>query len=234
MKDVIKGFPQPARVCLATGVLGLVLAVLNQLLGQDDLQQLLRANGLASLLAIGLMLVGVLWTRAIPGTPERAVIDNPQGLVLADGLSQALATELGWGSQMLLTATPAASVLVHWQGRTLLRRGLLAEPAFIPGPTCLRAQTRAKAIHLVDLKLYPGRDEWEALPAAIPSVLVQPLGEQGWLLVGGWSARCFSRSDETWIEGWSARLTERLVQDASAAGSPDPEPSPATEPGPQG
>lgn len=208
------GLPLPARFCLGAGMLGLLLAVLNQILGHDDLQQLLRANGLASLLAIGLMLVGVLWTRAIPGTPERAVIDNPQGLVLADGLAAALATELGWGSQMLLTATPAASVLVHWQGRTLLRRGLLAEPAFEPGPTCVRARERGKAIHLVDLKLYPGREEWSALPAAIPSVLVQPLADQGWLLVGGWSPRCFSRSDETWIAGWAARLTERLAQDA--------------------
>ena len=224
------GLPLPARVCIGAGVLALVLAVLNQTLGAGDLQALLRANGLASLLAIGLMLVGALWTRAIPGTPERAVIDNPQGLVLEPGLSQALATELGWGSQMLLTATPAASVLVHWRGRTLLRRGLLAEVPFEAGATCRLAAERGRAIHLVDLKLYPGRQEWAALPAAIPSVVVQPLAGEGWLLVGGWSARCFSRSDETWIEGWAARLTEQLLREDGTAPGPTPAPSAAIAP----
>ena len=224
------GLPLPARISLGAGILGMVLAVLNQVLGADDLQQLLRANGLASLMAIGLMLVGVLWTRAIPGAPERVMIDNPQGLVLQQGLPEDLAAELGWGSQMLLTATPAASVLVHWQGRTLLRRGLLAEPGFAVGPTCERARQRGRAIHLVDLKLYPGREEWAALPAAIPSVVVQPLAQEGWLLVGGWSARCFSRSDESWIEGWAARLTERLVDAEASFAIPFPEHEPGTAP----
>lgn len=227
------GLPLPARLCIGAGLLGLLLAVLNQVLGDGDLQQLLRANGLASLLAIGLMLVGVLWTRAIPGTPERAVIDNPQGLMLTPGLPESLASELGWGTQMLLTATPAASVLVHWQGRTLLRRGLLADGCFTAGATCRRATERGRAIHLVDLKLYPGRDEWSSLPAAIPSVVVQPLADQGWLLVGGWSARCFSRSDEAWIAGWAARLTERLLAVDAADPGPGPEAESATAPGPQ-
>lgn len=225
------GLPLPARISLGAGLLGLLLAVLNQVLGDGDLQQQLRANGLASLLAIGLMLVGVLWTRASPGTPERAVIDNPQGLVLLPDLPTAVAAELGWGSQMLLTATPAASVLVHWRGRTLLRRGLLATADFKVGPTCERARERGRAIHLVDLKLYPGREEWCSLPAAIPSVVVQPLAQEGWLLVGGWSPRCFSRSDETWIEGWAARLTERLLlEESSSDAGPVPEREPRTGP----
>ncbi|MFM8524510.1 MAG: cofactor assembly of complex C subunit B [Cyanobacteriota bacterium] len=225
--------PLPARISIGAGLLGLLLAVLNQGLGNDDLQQLLRANGLASLLAVGLMLVGILWTRASPGTPERAVIDNPKGLVLVPELSASVAAELGWGSQMLLTATPAASVLVHWRGRTLLRRGLLATDDFRAGPTCERARQRGRAIHLVDLKLYPGRGEWSSLPAAIPSVVVQPLAQEGWLLVGGWSARCFSRSDETWIAGWAARLTERLLHEETPGSEvPEPEHEPQTGPAP--
>ena len=224
------GLPLPARIALASGILGLLLALLNQILGHGDLQQLLRANGLASLLAIGLMLVAVLWTRAVPGAPERVVIENPQGLVLLPGLPDALVKELGWGSQMLLTATPAASLLVHWQGKTLLRRGLLTETPFAPGSTCLRSTQRGQAIHLVDLKHYPAREEWLALPAAIPSLVVQPLGQDGWMLVGGWSARCFSRSDELWIAGWAARVTERLLEDDGAIGALSPAPESGIEP----
>jgi len=228
------GLPLPARIALAAGLLGLLLALLNQILGNGDLQQLLRANGLASLLAIGLMLVAVLWTRATPGAPQRVVIDNPQGLVLLDGLQEELVKELGWGSQMLLTATPAASLLVHWQGKTLLKRGLLAETPFAPGNTCLRSTQRGQPIHLVDLKHYPARDEWLSLPAAIPSIIVQPLGQAGWLLVGGWSARCFSRSDELWIAGWAARLTERLLEDGGEFEALSPAAAPPIEPDHQG
>ncbi|MFN5696742.1 MAG: cofactor assembly of complex C subunit B, partial [Cyanobacteriota bacterium] len=40
------------------------------------------------------------------------------------------------------------------------------------------------------------------------AVVVQPLGAEGLLLLGGWSARCFSRSDLAWIEGWAQRLQQ--------------------------
>ena len=68
-----------------------------------------------------------------------------------------------------------------------------------------------RAISLVDLKLYPGRDEFAALPSGLPAVLVQPLGEEGVLVLGGWSPRCFSRSDLVWVEGWARRLTGELA-----------------------
>jgi hypothetical protein len=30
------------------------------------------------------------------------------------------------------------------------------------------------------------------------------------VLLGGWSARCFSRSDLAWVEGWAAKLRAGL------------------------
>jgi hypothetical protein len=128
---------------------------------------------------------------------------------------------------MLLTATPAACVLVHWQGHTLLRRGLQpAEegPPFRPGPICERCLATGKAISLVDLRLYPGRAEFETLLPGLPAVVVQPLADGGVVVLGGWSARCFSRSDLTWLEGWSRRLTGEwaLQLDAAAQASEEP------------
>ena len=35
----------------------------------------------------------------------------------------------------------------------------------------------------------------------------QPLGGEGVLVLGGWSPRCFSRSDLLWVEGWARKLT---------------------------
>ena len=44
----------------------------------------------------------------------------------------------------------------------------------------------------------------------LPSILIQPLGRKGFIVIGGWSEKCFTRSDEKWIEGWSKRLFESL------------------------
>jgi hypothetical protein len=210
-----------ARLCLAAGVLGLMLCVANQWTAPELTPALERAGVLSSLLAVGLMLVAILWTRAVPLAPERVDLVGEQGLRLEAGLPQALVQELGWGSQMLLTATPAASLLIHWRGVTLLRRGILAETTFTPGAICERAWTTGRAIGLVNLKLYPGRAEFAGLPEGIPSLIVQPIGQEGLILLAGWSPRCFSRSDEAWLEGWSLKLRTELeaLNAESATGS---------------
>ncbi|MEX1323925.1 MAG: cofactor assembly of complex C subunit B [Synechococcaceae cyanobacterium] len=213
--------PAPARVSLGVGMVGLLLVVTNQITAPVQDPALTRAGVLAALLAVGLMLVAVLWTRAVPEAASRARLEGREGLDLADRLPETVRQELGWGSQMLLTASPAAVVLVWWRGRVLLRRGLLAEATFSPGPICRRALERQQAISLVNLALYPGRDEFDSLLPGLPAVLVQPLTDQGLVLLGGWSARCFSRSDLTWVEGWARRLTAEMLAGA-AVGDPDP------------
>lgn len=213
--------PPPARVSLGVGLAGLLLVVVNQISAPLQDPALTRAGVLGAFLAVGLMLVAVLWTRAVPEAAGRAALQGREGLELTDGLPDRLRQELGWGSQMLLTASPAAVVLVWWQGRVLLRRGLLVDTPFTPGPICLRALQRRQVISLVNLALYPGRDEFEPLLPGLPSVLVQPLEDQGLVILGGWSARCFSRSDLTWVEGWARRLRAEMPE-AAAADDPAP------------
>ncbi|MEI6828376.1 MAG: cofactor assembly of complex C subunit B [Synechococcaceae cyanobacterium ELA445] len=211
--------PRAARVTLVAGLLGLILCLANQWTTAETTPSLERAGVLASLLAVGLMLVALLWTRAAPNAPERVELEGRQGLEMWPALPTQLAEELAWGTQMLLTATPAASVLVHWRGNTLMKRGVLAEEAFIPGAICNRARSIGRVVSLVDLRLYPGRDEFVGLPAGVPAVLIQPIADGGWVLLAGWSPRCFSRSDETWLQGWSMRLRTSL-EHWDAAGEP--------------
>ena len=208
--------PLPARVCLLIGILGLLLCVGNQLSASELSPALERAGVLSSLLSVGLMLVAVLWTRAAPLAPDRVALVGEQGLELAAELPDSLRQELGWGSQMLLTATPAASLLLLWRGQVLLRRGVLDSSPFEPGPICERAWATQKAINLVNLALYPGRDEFKGLPENTPALIIQPIGKDGLLLVAGWSPRCFSRSDESWIEGWSLKLRTQLEQELAS------------------
>jgi hypothetical protein len=212
------GMSPAARLLLGTGVLALVLDVVNQA-GAARLDPALeRASVLAGALAVVLMLVALLWTRIEPKPPEQAELQGEEGFDRIPDLPESLARELGWGSLMLLTATPAAVVLLHWDGQTVLRRGLLQPGAgpFRPGPICARALERGRTISLVDLRLYPGREEFRGLLADLPSVLVQPLGERGLLLLGGWSPRCFSNRDLRWVEGWGRRLTAEWAPELDA------------------
>lgn len=202
--------PLPARVSLGTGAIGLLLVVFNQLTTPLPEPPLVRASVLAALFAVGLMVVAVLWTRAVPEAAERVDLQGEEGLELAPGLPDQLVQDLGWGSQMLLTASPAAVVLVLWRGQVLLRRGLLGPLAFTPGPICARALERGQAISLVNLALYPGRAEFDSLLPGLPAVLIQPIADEGLVLLGGWSVRCFSRSDLVWVEGWARRLTAEM------------------------
>jgi hypothetical protein len=39
------------------------------------------------------------------------------------------------------------------------------------------------------------------------------------VVLGGWSARCFSRSDLTWTEGWARRLTAEMLAVAGGGDS---------------
>ena len=207
--------PLPARIALVSGCLALALTVLNQLsapAGSLLIPAFQRAGVLAGILAVLLMLVGALWSRIEPAAATRATLTGEEGLELANDLPEVLRRELAWGSTMLLTATPAAVVLLQWRGKTLLRRGLLAKTPFQPGPICARSLERQRAISLVKLSLYPGRAEFEDLLPGLPSVLVQPLGPSGLLVLGGWSERCFRRSDLAWVAGWAGRLTDEWAQ----------------------
>lgn len=206
-----------ARTAVLLGVTGLALSVVNQATAPGLDPPLERASVLAGILSVLLMLAGVLWQRVLPDPAARSALQGEEGLRLAEDLPAELRDELAWGSTMLLTATPAAVVLVQREAHCLLRRGMLAASAFVPGPICRQTSQRGKPISLVDLAPYPGRDEFMPLLEGLPSVVVQPLGPEAWLVVGGWSPRCFDRADLVWIEGWGRRLTERWARELGAA-----------------
>jgi Protein of unknown function (DUF2930). len=135
----------PARIVVGLGALGLILTVVNQATAPALEPPLERAAVLAGILSVLLMLVGVLGERVLPLEAERAALTGREGLELSEGLPPELARELGWGSTLLLTATPAAVVLVLWNGRAVLRRGLLADTAYVPGPIADRALATGRA-----------------------------------------------------------------------------------------
>lgn len=214
--------PAQARIVLVWGLLILVMAVLNTVMAQSVTPELQRAEVLSAVAAVSLLLVAALWTRADPRSAARQELGGEQGLVLASDLSDAVRDELGWGSHMLLTATAASTVLVYWQGTVLLRRGLISDGDFHPGTICRRVMQKNSSVSLVSTALFPGRGEFDPVLDALPSVLICPLGGDGVVVIGGWSERCFSRSDERWAEGWAVRLRTALQGIHSVADGPVP------------
>ena len=216
--------PFGARVSLSAGVLVLLLAAGNAFSAPMIDPSLQRAEVLAGMAAVGLMLVAVLWTRAQPLAPTAVDLDGEQGFVLAERLDPGTRTELAWGSHLLLTATSAATILVAWDNVVVLRRGLIPSAAvtnepkalsseeFAPGAICERASRSGQLVSLVKTALYPGRTEFDPVLPGLPAVMVYPLGQRGWVVLGGWSERCFSRSDERWFSGWAERLKTSLEQ----------------------
>lgn len=213
--------PGPARAVLICALLLLGLTVTNAGLAETVTPELQRAEVLAGMAAVGLMLVAVLWTRANPKSTEKVPLKGEQGLVMADQFSKDQQQELAWGSHMLLTATPAASVLVLWRQQVVLRRGLISQDSFQPGPITKRALERDQTISLVNTTLFPGRAEFDAMLPSLPAIVVCPMGNEGAVIVGGWSPRCFTRSDERWIEGWTQRLRTTLGADEVSPVLPD-------------
>ena len=213
--------PVPARAVLICALLLLGLTVANAGVAETVTPDFQRAEVLAGMAAVGLMLVAVLWTRANPSSAEKVALQGEQGLVISDQFDDVQKQELAWGSHMLLTATPAASVLVLWREQVVLRRGLISQDSFQPGAITLRAMERDQTISLVNTSLFPGRAEFDAMLPSLPAVMVCPMGQQGVVILGGWSPRCFSRSDERWLEGWAQRLRTTLSADVVAAPSWD-------------
>ena len=48
-------------------------------------------------------------------------LNGKEGFELSDELSEDLKNELAWGSQQILRATAASTILIYWDNRVILR-----------------------------------------------------------------------------------------------------------------
>ena len=111
---------------------------------------------------------------------------------------------------MILTATATSTILIYYKNEVILRRGIISQNKFLPGNICRSTTKKSKYISLVSTKFYPGKKEFDSVLKDLPSIIVFPIIDKGWVIVGGWSERCFTKSDEIWIEGWTNKLSEML------------------------
>ena len=168
--------------------------------------ELERAQVLAAISSLIIILVGFLFKQFEPLAGEKADLKGENRFYFDKNIPNEVIDELAWGSEAILTSTAAASVLIHNDGKNILKRGITSSNNFLPGETCLRSLKNMKLISLANTKFYPGKDEFFNFCPDVPSILIVPINSKAFILIGGWSAKCFTRSDEKWINNWSKKI----------------------------
>ncbi len=199
------------RMPIAAGILGGSLLLLNRLLTPMLTEFQARSDVMGVILSALLILTGLLWQRVQPVPPEAVVLEGQEGFDLATDLPEPVATEMAWASHLLLTNTVTGAVVAYRPGKVLMRRGVLGpNPEVTPGPILKRVLEKGKAVYLVDLKVYPGRVEFDYLPPNTQGVICQPMGQAGALILAANAPRSYTKQDEAWVEGIADKLGNTL------------------------
>ena len=174
--------------------------------------ELERAQVIAAIAALIIILIGFLFKEFEPLTGLKADLKGENQFVFDKNIPDEVIDELAWGSEAILTSTAAAAVLVNNDGVNILKRGITSRIDFKPGETCLRSIKDMKLISLANTNFYPGRDEFFNFCPNVPSVLVVPINNKAFILIGGWSSKCFTKSDEKWINNWSKKINNIFLK----------------------
>lgn len=194
------------------GGLGGILLFVNRILTAQVTSSQARSDALGVIEGAVLILVGLLWQQIQGRTPETVDLIGETGLEFAPELSEFAKTELAWASHLLLTNTVTRSLVVYYDGKTILRRGVFGQNATVkPGAILDRAIAKEKPVYLVNLKLYPGKVEFDYLPENTQGVICQPIGNQGVLILGANAPRSYTKKDEQWIAGIADKLGVTLA-----------------------
>lgn len=198
------------RLPIVVGGLGGVLLLVNRLLTSQLSDAQARSDALGVILSALLILTGLLWQQVAARSPDAVELLGEERFELAP-LPEPVKIELAWASHLLLTNTVTRSLVVYYQGKVLLRRGILPAKADVkPGAILQRVLEKHKPVYLVNLKIYPGRVEFDYLPENTQGVICQPIGEQGVLILGANAPRSYTKQDETWIAGIADKLDVTL------------------------
>lgn len=199
------------RLPIVVGAIAGVLLLINRLLTPALTASQARADALGVILSAVLILTGLLWQQVTPRSPDRVGLIGEQGFELAPDLPDEVKTELAWASHLLLTNTVTNVVVVFYQGKVLLRRGILGKQKEVkPGAILQRVLEKQKPVYLVNLTIYPGKIEFDYLPENTQGAIAQPIGDRGVLILGADAPRSYTKQDENWISGIADKIAVTL------------------------
>ncbi|MGK7922291.1 MAG: cofactor assembly of complex C subunit B [Trichodesmium sp.] len=196
------------------GGLGGTLLMINRFFTPNLLASQTRSDAIGVILSALLILIGLLWQQIQPRSPDTVKLIGESGFELLPELSEIVKTELAWASNLLLTNTVTKSIIIWYQGKILLRRGILPSRSEVQlGAIVKRVLEKQKPIYLVDLKVYPGRIEFDYLPENTQGVICQPIGKNGVMILGANAPRSYTQQDENWISGIAEKLTDTFLKE---------------------
>ncbi|KAL6776835.1 CCB4 [Auxenochlorella protothecoides x Auxenochlorella symbiontica] len=169
-----------------------------------------RTGVLLLVLSITLLVVGVQWLVISPREPEAVDLVGRSDFAHWDtSVPTPVLDELQWACAAFL-ATDRVKTVALWRGGWLAIQGVVAQELDVsvaPGPLLSDAMARETANSISNLPLFPGRIEFaRLLPPNIQSLLIQPMGREGVMLLASNRQRGFSSLDKA----WAVRVAEKL------------------------
>ncbi|CAM6116373.1 unnamed protein product [Calypogeia fissa] len=186
-----------------------------------------RADVLAVALAAVVVLTGLVWKSIEPRPQFPVVLDGVECLKVASGLPVDAARELNWAWEALAEATNTAALVVVYGKTCVLQCGVAAESSdgtpvpvdvvtLLEGSLFKTVQTSETQMYLANLALYPSRFELPFLPSNTQAVIIQPLGNDGIMIVASDTLRGFGPSDQGWIVAIGEKLDSTLTDAMSS------------------
>jgi hypothetical protein len=203
--QLIKNLP------LFAGITGGFLLMINRLTTPQILDSQARSDALGIILCAVLLLISLLVRQIQPNPPEAVTLIGQDEFSLDYSLPDEVKTELAWASHLLLTNTVTKSIIIYYQNKVLLKRGIFGTNQTITqGKIVQRVIQTQKPVYLVDLKHYPGKIEFDYLPENIQGLICHPLSNNGVMILATNIPRSYTKQDENWIEGIAEKLTVSL------------------------
>lgn len=197
---------------LISGSIGGIALFFNRIFTLELTESQARSDVMGVILSAVLILIGLLWQNIQSRSPESVDLIGEEGFELNPQLSETVKLELAWATHLLLTNTVTKTIIIYYENQVILRRGILVkdQPDFKIGAIVQRVFSQQKPVYLVDLKVYPGRIEFDYLPHNTQGVICQPLGKKGVMILGANIPRSYTKQDENWIQGMADKIALSL------------------------
>lgn len=192
---------------LIAGIVGGFLLMINRITTPTVLDSQARSDALGIILCAVLLLTNILLSQINSVPPQSVNLIGEEGFELAENLDELIKNELAWASHLILTNTVTKSIIIYYQGKILLRRGILSDNKEVKqGQILERVIKQQKPVYLVDLKHYPGKVEFDYFPENIQGLICLPLNDQGAIMIASNIPRSYTKRDENWIQGIADKL----------------------------
>ncbi|KAI5068247.1 hypothetical protein GOP47_0016592 [Adiantum capillus-veneris] len=168
-----------------------------------------RGDIIAVVLSATLVLTGLVWISVKPKKLIHVELDGISCLRLEESLPASAAAEVMWAWEALKSISCCRGFVIVYKGCCVLQAGLASVVQgeaktvdslnLVKGSLCEAAWRSGKQNYLADLSLYPGRFELSFFPPNTQAVILQPLGDDGIMIVAGDTVRGFGPTDQSWI-----------------------------------